>query len=36
MHATDLAGQQAPSQERSRELFDVAVVGGGPAGRAQG
>jgi putative flavoprotein involved in K+ transport len=36
MHATDLAGQQAPSQERSRELFDVAVVGGGQAGLAMG
>jgi putative flavoprotein involved in K+ transport len=36
MHPTDLAAQQDPSDERSREHFDVVVVGGGQAGLAIG
>jgi hypothetical protein len=35
MHATDLAAQQDPSDERFREHFDVVVVGGArPAWRS--
>jgi putative flavoprotein involved in K+ transport len=36
MHTTDLAAQQDLSDERSREHFDVVVVGGGQAGLAMG
>jgi putative flavoprotein involved in K+ transport len=36
MDATDLAAQQVLSNERSREHFDVVVVGGGQAGLAMG
>jgi putative flavoprotein involved in K+ transport len=36
MHATDLAAQQDLSDGRSREHFDVVVVGGGQAGLAMG
>ena len=36
MHATDQAAQRDLSHERSREHFDVVVVGGGQAGLAMG
>ena len=36
MHASDLAAQRDLPHERSREHFDVVVVGGGQAGLAMG